>query len=73
MLRCCVALTSRSIAVACDCSIYVKNAPSYAGIGMGGEGFTAWTIAGPTGEGLTTARTFSRVRRCTLKDHFRIV
>jgi len=61
------------MAVACDCSIYVKNAPSYAGIGMGGEGFTAWTIAGPTGEGLTNARTFSRVRRCTLKDHFRIV
>lgn len=61
------------MAVACDASIYVKNAPSYAGIGMGGEGYTSWTIAGPTGEGLTTARTFTRVRRCTLKDYFRIV
>lgn len=54
-------------------SIFVKNAPSYAGLGMGGEGYTSFTIASPTGEGLTTARDFSRVRRCTLKDHFRIV
>jgi acyl-CoA reductase-like NAD-dependent aldehyde dehydrogenase len=61
------------MAVACDASIYVKNAPSYSGIGMGGEGYTSWTIAGPTGEGLTSCRTFSRIRRCTLKDYFRIV
>lgn len=54
-------------------SIFVKNAPSYAGLGMGGEGYTSFTIASPTGEGMTTARDFSRVRRCTLKDHFRIV
>lgn len=54
-------------------SIFVKNAPSYAGLGMGGEGYTSFTIASPTGEGMTTARHFSRVRRCTLKDHFRIV
>jgi acyl-CoA reductase-like NAD-dependent aldehyde dehydrogenase len=56
-----------------DTSIFVKNAPNYAGIGAGGEGHTGWTIASPTGEGLTTCRTFSRERRCTLKDHFRIV
>ena len=54
-------------------SIFVKNAPNFAGIGVGGEGYTSWTIASPTGEGLTTCRTFSRERRCTLKDHFRIV
>ncbi len=54
-------------------SIFVKNAPSYAGLGMGGEGYTSFTIASPTGEGMTTARHFSRVRRCTLKDYFRIV
>lgn len=54
-------------------SIFVKNAPNFAGIGAGGEGWTSWTIASPTGEGLTTCRTFSRERRCTLKDHFRIV
>jgi acyl-CoA reductase-like NAD-dependent aldehyde dehydrogenase len=54
-------------------SIFVKNAPSYAGLGLGGEGYTSFTIASPTGEGLSTCRTFSRIRRCTLKDNFRIV
>lgn len=54
-------------------SIFVKNAPNYAGLGFGGEGYTSFTIASPTGEGLTTCRTFSRIRRCTLKDHFRII
>jgi len=54
-------------------SIFVKNAPSYAGLGHGGEGYTSFTIASPTGEGLTTALSFSRQRRCTLKDFFRIV
>lgn len=47
-------------------TIFVKNGPSYAGIGIGGEGFTTFTIAGPTGEGLTSARTFCRRRRCVL-------
>jgi len=54
-------------------SIFVKNAPSYAGLSNGGEGYTSFTIASPTGEGLTTALSFSRQRRCTLKGHFRIV
>lgn len=54
-------------------SIFVKNGPSYAGLGFGGEGCTAWTIAGSTGEGCTTARTFTRPRRCVLVDYFRIV
>ncbi len=54
-------------------TIFVKNAPSYAGLGFGGEGCTTYTIAGPTGEGITTARTFTRQRRCVLKDYFRIV
>ncbi|MCL2780707.1 MAG: aldehyde dehydrogenase EutE [Actinomycetia bacterium] len=47
-------------------TIFVKNGPSFAGIGIGGEGHTAFTIAGPTGEGLTSARTFARRRRCVL-------
>ncbi len=61
------------MARAMDCSIFVKNGPSYAGLGFGGEGFTTFTIASPTGEGLTSARTFTRERRCTLVDYFRIV
>ncbi len=56
-----------------DCSIFVKNAPSSAGLGFGGEGYTSFTIASPTGEGLTTAVHFTRERRCTLKEYFRIV
>ncbi|MHC4714784.1 MAG: aldehyde dehydrogenase family protein, partial [Planctomycetota bacterium] len=43
-----------------DCSIFVKNGPAYAGLGAGGEGPTSFTIASPTGEGLTSARSFAR-------------
>ncbi len=56
-----------------DCSIFVKNAPAYAGVGYGGEGFCSFTIASPTGEGVTNPISFSRIRRCVLKDYFRIV
>jgi acyl-CoA reductase-like NAD-dependent aldehyde dehydrogenase len=56
-----------------NCSLFVKNGPCYAGLGQGGAGFTSFTIASPTGEGLTRARTFTRERRCTLVDSFRIM
>ena len=56
-----------------NCSIFVKNASNVAGLGFGGEGYTSFTIASPTGDGLTTARTFTRERRCTLAGYFRIV
>lgn len=55
---------------AVNTTVFVKNAPSYAGLGFGGEGFTTFTIAGRTGEGMTTARTFTRIRRCTLVGAF---
>ena len=61
------------MARAANCSIFVKNASNYAGLGFGGEGYTSFTIASPTGDGLTTARTFTRERRCTLAGYFRIV
>jgi acyl-CoA reductase-like NAD-dependent aldehyde dehydrogenase len=54
-------------------TIFVKNGPAYAGLGFGGEGYTSFSIASPTGEGLTGPRSFSRERRCVLVDHFRIV
>jgi hypothetical protein len=57
----------------CDCSIFVKNGPNFNGLGHGGEGHTSFTIASPTGEGMTTAWSFTRPRRCTLVDSFRIV
>ncbi|NLY46318.1 MAG: aldehyde dehydrogenase EutE [Tissierella sp.] len=53
-------------------TIFVKNGPSYAGIGVGGEGYTTFTIAGPTGEGLTSAKSFARKRRCVLVGGFHI-
>lgn len=56
-----------------ETTIFVKNGPCYAGLGFGGEGYTSFTIASPTGEGLTTARTFTRMRKCVLVDYFRIV
>ncbi len=57
----------------CNCSIFVKNGCGVDGLGHRGEGFTSFTIASPTGEGLTSPRSFSRLRRCTIRDHFRIV
>lgn len=56
-----------------NANIFVKNGPNYAGLGFGGEGTTTMTIAGSTGEGITTARTFTRRRRCALIDSFRII
>ncbi len=61
------------LAKAIETTIFVKNAPSFAGIGVGGEGFTTFTIAGPTGEGLPSARSFTRQRRCVLVDALSIV
>ena len=58
---------------AINTTIFVKNAPSYAGLGFGGEGHTSFTIAGRTGEGMTTARTFTRIRRCALVGAFSAV
>ena len=60
-------------AKAVETTIFVKNAPSYAGIGFGGEGHTTFTIAGPTGEGITSARSYTRQRRCVMADSFRII
>ena len=57
----------------CRCTLFIKNGPSTAGLGAGGEGYTSFSIATPTGEGVTSARTFTRQRRCTLVDYFRIV
>lgn len=54
-------------------SIFVKNGPCIAGLGFGGEGWTTMTISTPTGEGVTSARTFVRLRRCVAVDYFRIV
>jgi propionaldehyde dehydrogenase len=61
-----------AMARAIQTTVLVKNGPSYAGIGVGGQGHATFTIAGPTGEGLTSARTFTRRRRCVLVEGFNI-
>ncbi|WP_308779866.1 aldehyde dehydrogenase EutE [uncultured Clostridium sp.] len=55
-------------AKAMDTAILVKNAPSYAALGFGGEGFCTFTIASRTGEGLTSTRSFTKQRRCVMSD-----
>ena len=65
--------TITRMARAINCSIFVANGPNYAGLGEGGEGFTSFSIASPTGEGLTRPRTFSRIRRITVVGALRIV
>jgi acyl-CoA reductase-like NAD-dependent aldehyde dehydrogenase len=65
--------TITTMARAMNCSILVANGPNYAGLGQEGEGFTSFSIASPTGEGLTRPRTFSRVRRVTVVGALRIV
>lgn len=61
------------MANAINTSIFVKNGPCIAGLGFGGEGWTSMTITTPTGEGVTSARTFVRLRRCVMVDALRIV
>ena len=61
------------MARAMNCSIFVANGPNFAGLGEGGEGFTSFSIASPTGEGMTRPRTFSRIRRVTVVGALRIV
>ena len=53
---------------AVETTIYVKNSATKAGVGIGGEGHCTMTIAGPTGEGITCARSFCRRRRCVLAE-----
>ncbi|NDV62851.1 aldehyde dehydrogenase family protein [Puniceicoccales bacterium CK1056] len=56
-----------------DTTIFVKNGPCVAGLGLGGEGYISFSIATTTGEGITTPRTFTRFRRCTLVDQLNII
>jgi acyl-CoA reductase-like NAD-dependent aldehyde dehydrogenase len=65
--------TITDMALAMNCSIFVANGPNYAGLGEGGEGFSSFSIASPTGHGLTRPRSFSRERRITMVGSLRIV
>jgi aldehyde dehydrogenase len=61
-----------AMARALDTTLFIKNGPCMAGLGLGGEGYLSYSIATPTGEGVTNPRTFTRVRRCVMVDNLRI-
>jgi aldehyde dehydrogenase len=56
-----------------DTTLFIKNGPSMAGLGLGGEGFLSFSIATPTGEGVTSPMTFTRQRRCSMVDDLRVI
>lgn len=56
-----------------DTTLFIKNGPCMAGLGLGGEGFLSFSIATPTGEGVTSPLTFTRQRRCVMVDHLRVI
>jgi len=56
-----------------DTTLFVKNGPSFSALGLGGEGYLSFSIATPTGEGVTTPLTFTRERRCSMIDDLRIL
>ena len=57
---------------ALDTTLFIKNGSCMAGLGLGGEGYLSYSIATPTGEGVTNPKTFCRVRRCVMVDNLRI-
>ena len=57
---------------ALDTTLFIKNGPCMAGLGLGGEGYLSYSVATPTGEGVTNPKTFTRVRRCVMVDNLRI-
>ena len=61
-----------AMARALDTTLFIKNGPCMAGLGAGGEGYLSFSIATPTGEGVTNPKTFTRVRRCVMVDNLRI-
>ena len=58
---------------AMDTTLFVKNGHCMTALGLGGEGYLSFSIAGPTGEGVTTPLTFTRERRCSLIDDLHIL
>ncbi|NWK56199.1 aldehyde dehydrogenase EutE [Verrucomicrobiaceae bacterium N1E253] len=61
------------MAKAMDTTIFIKNGSCVAGLGLGGEGYLSYSIATTTGEGITTPKTFTRIRRCVMVENLRIV
>jgi aldehyde dehydrogenase len=65
--------TITSYARKAQTTIFVANGSSLAGLGSGGEGYGSFSIATPTGEGITSPLTFTRFRRVTLAGSLRTI
>ncbi len=53
-------------------TLFVHNAPCVAALGRGGPGYLSYSIATPTGEGVTTPLTFTRQRQLTVGGALKI-
>ncbi len=60
------------MARAMNTTIFVQNAPCFASLGSGGPGYLSYSVATPTGEGVTTPLTFTRQRSITIGGVLRI-
>jgi len=62
-----------AMARAMNTTLFVHNAPSTAALGVNGPGYLSFSIATPTGEGVTTPLTFTRERQIAIGGALRIV
>jgi aldehyde dehydrogenase len=58
---------------AVNTTLFAVNGPSTGCLGANGEGFPSYSIATPSGEGVTSPLTFTRFRRMTVTQSLRIV
>jgi aldehyde dehydrogenase len=54
-------------------TLLIVNGASPTGLGLGGQGFLSYSIATPTGEGITTPLTFTRFRRVMIAGSLRMI
>jgi aldehyde dehydrogenase len=54
-------------------TLFIANGPSTAALGISGEGYCSYSIATPTGEGVTNPMTFTRFRRASVSRALRII
>ncbi len=54
-------------------TLFVVNGASPTGLGLGGQGFLSYSIATPTGEGITTPLTFTKFRRVMIAGSLRMI
>jgi aldehyde dehydrogenase len=61
------------MARAMNTTLFIHNAPSFAALGSKGPGYLSYSIATPTGEGITTPLTFTRERQLTVGGALRFI